>query len=188
MKGLISVRASALLGLLLLAAPSLFAQAPLRRGDTVEIRISGVPAEEQAQFTAPYTVDSEGMLNMPFIGAVRAAGKKPAQVATFIENNLKAARIYSNPTISVQPPTGTLAVNVSGAVKAPQRVNYTPDMTLTIAINAAGGLNDFASEKNIRLTRDGKSTSWNLKDIRRKPSIDPKLLPGDRIEVFQSLF
>ena len=182
------LRAFVLLSLLLLGGSLSFAQAPLRRGDTVEIRISGVPADEQAQFTAPYTVDSEGMLNMPFIGAVRAAGKKPSQVATFIENNLKAAKIYTNPTITVQPPSGTLAVNVSGAVRAPQRVVYTPDMTLTIAINAAGGLNDFASQKNIRLTREGRSTSWDLRAIRRKPHTDPKLLPGDTVEVFQSLF
>ena len=165
-----------------------FSQAALRPGDTVEIRISGVPADEQSQFNGHLTIDSRGMLNIPYIGEVRAAGFKPAEVASRIENNLKVAQIYTNPTISLQPPVGTLSVNVNGAVKMPQRVPYTPDMTLTIAINAAGGLNDFASPKGIRLTRDGKSTEWDLRAIRRRPSTDPKLQPGDIIEVFQSLF
>lgn len=187
MKDSFALRAFILLIFLVYGGPLLFAQAPLREGDTVEIRISGVPAEEQAQFTASYTVDSEGMLNLPFIGPVRAAGMKPAQVATFIENNLKTAQIYTNPTITVQPPIETLTVNVRGAVKAPQRVVYTPDMTLMIAITAAGGPNDFAGNE-VRLTRDGKSTKWNLKEIRRRPSTDPKLLPGDQVELFQSLF
>jgi protein involved in polysaccharide export with SLBB domain len=174
--------------ILIATTTSLLAQAALRPGDTVEIRISGVPADEQTQFNGTLTVDGRGMLNISYIGEVRAAGYRPAEVAARIENNLRVAQIYTNPTISLQPPVGTLSVNVNGAVKLPQRVTYTPDMTLTIAINAAGGLNDFASPKGIRLTRDGKSTEWDLRDIRRRPSTDPKLQPGDSIEVFQSIF
>ncbi len=50
------------------------AQATLRVGDPVELKISGVPAEEQAQVNNTYTVDANGSINLPYINKVRADG------------------------------------------------------------------------------------------------------------------
>lgn len=168
------------------AAPALLGQAVLRPGDTVEIRLAGVPQEEIVAFSAAYVVDDAGMLNLPYVDQVRAAGLQPSQVQTAVETKLKTEGIYTHPTVTVIPPQGARFVNVGGAVRAPGRIPYTPDLTLMSTINAAGGFNEFADQKKIRLVHEGKVQIIDARKIRRDPSTDPRIAPGDQIEVSQS--
>jgi len=171
-----------------LLAPHVCADAVLRPGDPVEMRISGVPADEQTQVNNVYTVDASGMVNMPYINKVRAGGLTPAQLASAIENGYKAAGIFTNPTITIMMQPQTRFVNVGGAVRAPNRVPFTEDLTLLTAINAAGGFNDFADQKRVRLLRGSDAKIYDVRQFRRDPSLDPKLQPGDKVEVPQSFF
>ena len=181
---------SALLSVILFAAviPVVFAGAVLRAGDPVEMRISGVPADEQTQVNNVYTVDSNGMVNMPYINKVRAEGLTPGQLAAAIENGYKAAGIFTNPTITIVMQPQARFVNVGGAVRAPTRVPFTEDMTLLAAISAAGGFNDFADQKRVRLLRGNEAKTYDVRKVRKDPGLDPKLQPGDKIEVPQSFF
>jgi protein involved in polysaccharide export with SLBB domain len=55
---------------------------------------------------------------------------------------------------------------------------------LRTAIENVGGLDDFGNKKGVRLIRDGKIIQvYNLKDLEKDPSKDPKLLPGDQVFV-----
>ena len=57
---------------------ALFAQdAVLRSGDTLELRLGGVPPEEVQQVSGTYTIDGDGFVNLPHIGKVRAAQTEP---------------------------------------------------------------------------------------------------------------
>jgi len=183
------MKASLLVMLLVAAlAPPVFAGAVLRAGDPVEMRISGVPADEQTQVNNVYTVDSSGMVNMPYINKVRAEGLTPAQLASAIENGYKSAGIFTNPTITIVMQPQARFVNVGGAVRAPARVPFTEDMTLLAAISAAGGFNDFADQKRVRLLRGSEAKIYDVRQVRKDPGLDPKLQPGDKIEVPQSFF
>ncbi len=82
----------------------------------------------------------------------------------------------------------TRFVNVGGAVRTPQRVSFTEDMTLLASINAAGGFNDFADQKRVRLLRGNEVKVFDVRQFRRDPSLDVKLQPGDRVEVPQTFF
>lgn len=179
-----------LLAFFLLAAalPAALADSVLRPGDPVELRISGVPADEQTQVNNIYTVDANGAVNMPYINKVRAEGLTPAQLANAIENGYRSARIFTNPTITIVMQPQTRFVNVGGAVRAPNRISYTEDMTLLTAINAAGGFNDFADQKRVRLLRGSEAKVYDVRQFRKDPGLDPKLQPGDKIEVPQSFF
>jgi protein involved in polysaccharide export with SLBB domain len=157
-------------------------------GDFVELKISGVPVEEQQQVNNSYTVDANGTINLPYINKVRAGGVTPAQLAAAIEGAYRAAKIYTNPTITVVMQPSTRFVNVGGAVRTPARVPFTEDMTLLDAINAAGGFNDFADQKRVRVLRGSKVTVYDVRKFRRDPSKDVNLQPGDRVEVPQSFF
>lgn len=168
-------------------APSGNMSGALRPGDMLEIRISGVPAEEVGQFTGVYNVDERGMLSLPYIGTVRAAGTVANQLQTAIENRLRGEKIYTNPTITVLVQNSARFVNVRGAVRAPGRVPYTPDLTLMTAINAVGGFSEFGGKK-VRLFRDGKTREIVIKDIVRDPKKDFPVRPGDQIEALQSIF
>jgi protein involved in polysaccharide export with SLBB domain len=80
-------------------------------------------------------------------------------------------------------------VNVGGEVKAPQRVAFTPDLTILSSINAAGGFSPYADGRKVRLLRDNHVTIVDLNKIRANPSLDVQLLPGDRIDapsIFQN--
>ena len=134
--------------LMIFSARAVFAQALLRNGDTLELRISGVPAEEVSQFSAPYTVDDNGALNLPYIGSIKVAGMLVNQAQTLIETKLKNGKIFTQPTITLNLAQTARFVNVGGQVRSPQRVPYTPDLTLMSAINAAGGFNDYADKKS----------------------------------------
>ena len=158
---------------------------PLRNGDTVDVRISNVPPEDENQWDAAYTVDESGGLNLPFIGIIKAGGLPPSEVQTAIQNKLISAGIYTNPTVSVNPPAGMRFVSVGGGVRAPGRVPYTSDLTLMSTINAAGGTSDFAGDK-IRLVRAGKVILFSKKKLYKDPSLDPRIEPGDQIEVVES--
>ncbi len=166
-------------------SPAALAQSgvKLRVGDVIDVRISGVPAEEVAQFNAVYTVDNEGMINVPYLGLVKAQGLDAGALQTSLQNRLVSERIYTHPTIMVNIPQAVRLVNVGGNVRAPQRIAYTPDMTLMTAINAVGGFNEFANRKRVRLVREGKTATYNTDEIKKDPRLDPPVKPGDQIDV-----
>ncbi len=165
-----------------------FGQAALRVGDPVDLKIGGVPTEEQTQVNNVYTVDANGAVNLPYINKVRAEGLTPAQLAASIEATYRGAKIYTNPTITIIMQPLSRFVNVGGAVRTPSRVAFTEDMTLLAAINAAGGFNDFADQKRVRLLRGKVAKIYDVREFRRDPSKDVALQPGDRVEVPQSFF
>ncbi|HEY1768959.1 MAG TPA: polysaccharide biosynthesis/export family protein [Chthoniobacterales bacterium] len=174
--------------LFLAALPAALADAVLRPGDPVDMKISGVPTDEQTQVNNTYSVDANGMINMPYINKVKAAGLTPAQLAASIEAAYRQNEIFTNPTITIVMQPQTRFVNVGGAVRNPMRVPFTEDMTLLAAINAAGGFNDYADQKRVRLLRGNEAKLFDVRQFRREPGLDPKLQPGDRVEVPQSFF
>jgi protein involved in polysaccharide export with SLBB domain len=68
------------------------------------------------------------------------------------------------------------------------RVPFTEDMTLLTAINASGGFNDFADQRDVRLLRGSEVTVNDVRKFREDPLQDVKLRSGDKIEVAQSFF
>lgn len=165
-----------------------FGQAALRVGDPVELRISGVPSDEQQQVNNVYTVDTNGLINLPYINKVKAAGMTPPQVAAAIESSYRSHKIFTNPTITIMMQPASRFVNVGGSVRTPTRVPFTEDMTLLTAINAAGGFNDFADQKRVRVLRGNDVKIYDVRKFRRDPSLDVPLQPGDHVEVPQSFF
>ena len=165
-----------------------FGQATLRVGDPVEIKIGGVPMDEQTQINNTYSVDASGAISLPYINKVQAAGLTPAQVAAAAEAKYRGDKIFTNPTITIVVQATARFVNIGGAVRTPSRVPFTEDMTMLAAINAAGGFNDFADQKRVRLLRGSEVKVCDVRQFRKNPALDVKLQPGDRIEVPQSFF
>jgi protein involved in polysaccharide export with SLBB domain len=165
-----------------------FGQAVLRLGDPIEIKIGGVPQDEQLQVNNTYTVDANGSVSLPYINKIKAEGLTPAQLSRAIEEAFRANKIYTNPNVTILMQPQARFVNVGGAVRQPSRVPFTEDMTLLTAINAAGGFNDFADQKRVRLLRGKDATIVDIRQVRKNPSKDISLQPGDRVEVPQTLF
>lgn len=74
---------------------------------------------------------------------------------------------------------------IAGRISYPGQKIFQPGITLVQAILAAGGL---ARDNEVELSREGSNgrlatTKFNLKEIKSGKIQDPKLQPGDRIEV-----
>ena len=182
------LRTLTMAALLVSVSPASASDAAFRSGDTLELRIGGVPAEETQLVTGAYTIDGEGYINLPHIGKVRAVGLGQAELQRAVEAAYRSGEIYTNPTITVTVPTTLRFVNVSGDVRQPRRVEYTSDLTVLGAISAAGGFTDYADQRKVRVMRGGRVQIIDIKAVRSNPSLDIRLLPGDQIEVPQSFW
>ena len=184
MKILFTLAFSVLLGAVTLLA----GDAVLRSGDTFDIKIGGIPLEDAGAIGINYTIDGEGNVNLTYIGKVRAAGLTPSQVQSEVENTYIEHGIFTHPTVTVNiAPTARL-ITVTGEVNQKGRVPYTPDMTIMSAIAAAGDFTIYANPAKVRLTRGNQIKEVNCKKIRSNPSLDEKVLPGDRLDVPQAFF
>jgi polysaccharide export outer membrane protein len=169
-----------------LLTPSLFAQAvaTLRTGDIFDMRLSGMPPEYAAEYSLQYTVGQDGTVNVPAIGEIKAAGLTATQLERTVQNRLMGEKIFKNPTVIINIATSVRYVSVSGGVRSPQRLQWTADLTLASAIGNCGGVAEFGNGKGIRVIRGGQIGGiFNLKDIQKDPTKDPKLLPGDQVFV-----
>jgi protein involved in polysaccharide export with SLBB domain len=173
-----------LLSLLLL---QISAQAQIQAGKAINITISNVPDEDKATVTGVYPVSENGMINMPFIGLVRAAGLQNQDLANSLQSRYKSAGIYTNPTIQVITNAQDSQVNqetvtVGGQVRRPGPVPFGKDLTLWQAVQAAGGATEFGSMYRVRLFRDGNQKSY---DLTKAQFMRVPLQRNDTIEVPQ---
>ncbi len=141
--------------------------------------LEGVPEKFTAEFNGELMVD-DGTLTVPLIGRVRAAGLTPAQVAAAIERELVAKKFFVTPKISLERTGRIPMVTIRGGVRAPGRIRWTPELTLSAAFSASGGPSGWSV--NFTITRAGKVTNYSQKSIKADPKLDPKLEPGDIID------
>ena len=153
------------------------------------MKLGGVPSTEISAVSGIYTINGDGSVNLPHIGRLKIAGLTPGAAESAIEKEYKSREIYTNPNIVITMPAQSRFVNVGGEVNRPQRVPFTPDLTILTSINAAGGLSRFADGRKVRLLRNNHVMIIDVSKIREHPSLDVELQPGDRIEapsIFQN--
>jgi len=157
----------------------------LRGGDTLIIRLTGVPTADQGIYEIK--VDESGKVSMPYIGNVQAANFTTVQLKKAIEEAYVQQEIFTNPNVTVDLKEQRF-VDVTGEVRMPQRVPYTKDLTALGAVAACGGFTDFANRRKVKLTQSGVTREFNAKEIQVDPSRDIRLLPNDKIHVDRSIF
>jgi len=157
------------------------AEQRFRDGDVFRLAVGGAPREFTQDFELEYTID-DGMVTIPMIGRMRAVGLSPSGLAAAIEKRLKDEKIFTNPTVVLNPTNPIRQVMVGGAVRQPGRHPWTAEMTLSQAIIAASGTSDWAEDR-VKLIRGGQAEMFSRKAIKKNPQTDPKVFPGDTIEV-----
>lgn len=150
----------------------------------VQITIANVPPEDKGTVNGTYPVSQSGMINMPHIGQIRAAGLLPEQLQASLEARYRSARIYRSPTIQVIASSiDTLVEQViymGGDISNKGQVKYVSGITLHQAIQAAGGATEFGSMRRVKLSRDGKSETYDLTKDQFKGI---PLQPNDTVEI-----
>lgn len=162
--------------------PTAATTAQLRPGDSLTISLQGVPDPS----TNAVQIDDQGLITLPFIGSHPAAGISTADLSTRIRASYVAKRIYT--TVDVAVTVTERFVYVGGEVAKPGRIVWTPDLTLTKAVQAAGGFSLYAKEAKVTLVRDQHAYELNARLAQQNPAQDPRLVPGDSLQVPRSAF
>lgn len=162
--------------------PSTASTAQLRPGDSLTIALQGVP--DAAVSTVQ--IDEQGLISLPFIGTQQVAGLTTAELSQKIRETYVAKKIYT--TVDVSVSVTERYIYVGGEVQRPGRIVWTPDLTVAKAIQSAGGFTLYAKETAVSLVRDKNAYPIDVKLAQRNPGQDPRLLPGDSLQVPRSPF
>src|SRR5271157_1478258 len=162
--------------------PSAASASQLRPGDSLTVAIIGVPDPT----TNNVQIDDQGFINLPFIGTVKASDETAAGLTQRIRQAYVTQKIYMSVDISVS--VTERYVYVGGEVQKPGRIVWTPDLTASKAIQAAGGFTLYAKEEKVGVVRGQVLYELDIKLAQRNPSQDPRLEPGDSVQVSRSAF
>ncbi|MSU25598.1 MAG: hypothetical protein EXS32_17475 [Opitutus sp.] len=156
--------------------------AQLRAGDSLTIALQGVPDPS----TNAVQIDDQGLISLPYIGTLSAASISTAELSQRIRETYVAKKIYTVVDVSVS--VTERFIYVGGEVQRPGRIIWTPDLTVAKAIQSAGGFTLYAKETDVRLVRDNNAYSIDVKLAQKSPAQDPRLMPGDSLQVSRSRF
>ena len=148
----------------------------LDSGDKLRIVVFG-----QDAISNNYTVDAQGAVTLPLVGAVVARGLTTAQLGSAIAGRLKSGYVR-DPSVAVEIDTYR-PFFVLGEVTYPGQYPYVPNMTVENAIAIAGGFTPRASKDKVTITRKVQGVPTRTVLPLRYP-----LRPGDTIEVSERWF
>ena len=163
--------------------PTATSTAQVRPGDSLTVVLQGVPDPSSNAVTVD---DKEGTISLPYVGSLGAAGLSTAELAQKIRETYVAKKIYTTVDVSVN--LTERYVYVGGEVQHSGRVIWTPDLTVAKAIQAAGGFTLYAKESAVSLIREKHAYVVDVKLAQKNPEQDPKLVPGDSLQVPRSPF
>ena len=110
---------------------------------------------EKSQATRVYTIDSNGNIKMPVLGAIKVAGQTREQIAKNIENELTTRNLLRNPVVNVA--FYNMYVSVLGEVGGAKRVEIEKDeLTLPELLSQCGDLTINGKRDNVKVIRDVK--------------------------------
>ncbi len=156
--------------------------AQLRPGDSLTVALQGVPDPS----TNSVQIDEQGLISLPYIGTLTAAGGTTADLSQRIRETYVTRKIYT--TVDVSVSVTERYIYVGGEVQRPGRIIWTPDLTVTKAIQSAGGFTLYAKETAVSLVRDRDAYPIDVKLAQKIPDQDPHLVPGDSLQIPRSPF
>lgn len=142
---------------------------------------------KEPDLTATLPVRADGMISLPLLNDVQAAGLTPMQLAASLTEKLK--KYVADPRVTVTvTQMNSQRVYVTGEVSHSGAMALTPDMTVLQALSSAG-FTQFANTKGIYVlrTENGQQKKFPVnykKLIKGEDSASNVLLkPGDTIVV-----
>jgi len=156
--------------------------AQLRPGDSLVVSVQGVPDPSNNQVQ----ISDNETISLPFIGPISTANVSSDQLAERIRETYIAKKFYI--TLDVSVSVTERYVYVGGEVTRPGRIIWTPDLTVSKAVQAAGGFTLYAKENGVSLVREQKAYDINVTLAQKNPDQDVRLIPGDSVQVPRSRF
>ena len=103
-----------------------------------------------------YQVDSNGLINLPLIGYLKAEGLTVFELSKLINQTLSEKEILTNPTVNVKIINSYFTI--LGEVNSPGRYNFLQNnLNLFQAMGMAGDLTINGDRKNIKILRKSEN-------------------------------
>lgn len=171
------VIAMTFLGIVPLAAQST-RSVVLEPGDAVSLRIW----PDDGGYSGEYFIGSSGLLALPYIGEVQAAGVPVEELEASIRRGYQGQR--TEIVVSIVP---RFFVGVTGQVRSPTIYPVNPTQNIYDVIALAGGFTPAADLEKVRIVRDGQVIPINaLMSLERGIDLNRYTLrSGDQIVVPQ---
>jgi len=138
-------------------------------------------------FSGSVLVRPDGMISIPLLGDIPAAGSTPIELKAAIAAKLK--KYIQDPQVSViLTQVNSKKIYLLGEVGKKGPVDMTPGMTLLEAISSGGGLTDYAKSKKIYILRDEDGKHQKIpvdykNALKGNSALNVALHPGDTIVV-----
>jgi len=152
--------------------------------------VLGIEVWSDARLTGTVMVRPDGKISLSLVGELEAAGKTALELQADIAERLKAGDIIKAPLVKVEVrQINSKKYYLQGEVKSPGSYPLITPTTVLEALVKAGGFQDFANKKKIRILRmeKGKVTEFkfNYNDVTRGRKVEQNinLKPGDQIIV-----
>jgi polysaccharide export outer membrane protein len=150
--------------------------------------VLGIVFWRDADMTGDVTVRPDGVITLPLVRDIKAAGLKPDELRERIQK--AAAQFIADPNVTVViRQINSRNVFITGEVARPGPYPMTGQMTVLQLIAVAGGLNEYANGKKIMIMRpDGgqtKTFKFNYRDSIDGKNLQQNILlkPGDTVLV-----
>jgi polysaccharide export outer membrane protein len=126
-------------------------------------------------------VDERGMIFVPYVGMVRAAGRTLGQIREAVRSRLAEKTL--NPQVDVFPVDGRgRVISIQGRVRKPGLYPIEPPTERLLAMLArAGGISEDPEVIRLKLRRDGTTGEIWVQDLYDDPSNDVALRSGDAL-------
>ena len=132
-------------------------------------------------------VTESGLIDLPYIGSIKAAGMTPVAITAEIERRLKGKSQFAQALVTLER-GGARSVILSGDIKQPGRLLLTAaGERLLDAVALAGGPDGRAADIIVRLTRDGFTQEIRMNRIASGDAANVRLAPGDRITLLRNV-
>ena len=111
-----------------------------------------VQSTNQSRATSGYTIDSDGNIDFPLIGAVKAAGFTRSELASHLKNVLEEKSVAKDAVVTVE--FLNVGFSVLGEVEEPGFYPFENDKTTLLqALGKAGDMTIYGNRSNVKVVR-----------------------------------
>jgi polysaccharide biosynthesis/export protein len=150
--------------------------------------VLGVLVWREPDVSGDFTVRPDGMITLPIVRDIKAAGLTPIQLADRIQTAVREFITDASVTVVVRQ-MNSRKVFITGEVAKPGAYSLISSMTVMQLIAVAGGLTEFAEGKSISVMRieggQTKTYPFDYKNVAngKKAGQNIALKPGDTVVV-----
>lgn len=167
------------------AAVAMKMPATISAGDKLQVRIY-----QEETLSGTFQVQTDGNIDFPLIGLVKAQGLTPQELASLMTRRL-GERHLRNPDVQIAiAEAAPRTITVDGAVKTPGVLAVPGTTTLLRAVALAQGTTESADATKVIVFRQIQgqrmAAAFDLRAIRQAKAEDPTIYPNDVVVVGES--